>query len=57
MSADGEIHRLTVRMPDDLWERLNNEADRRDVSVNFLVKRAITRYLATVIPVENLVDG
>ena len=57
MGANGEYHRLTVRLPADLWERLNDEADRLDVSVNFLVVRAVTRYLPTLVLSGDSVDG
>ena len=57
-SKRGEQRVLTqVRLPVDLWEQLRYEADQRDVSMNFLVMRAITRYLPTLTPVEDFVDG
>jgi predicted HicB family RNase H-like nuclease len=34
-----------VRLPEDLHDELQRQADRRDVSVNFLVVRAVQRYL------------
>ena len=34
-----------VRIPEDLHRELQQAADTRDVSVNFLVVRAIERYL------------
>lgn len=36
---------LPLRIPADLKDRLRDEAERRDVSMNWLVARAITRYL------------
>jgi hypothetical protein len=34
-----------VRLPEDLHAELARQADERDVSVNFLVVRAVTKYL------------
>ena len=34
-----------VRLPESLHHQLQDQADLRDVSVNFLVVRAVTRYL------------
>ena len=57
-SKRGEQRVLTqVRLPVDLWEQLRYEADQRDVSMSLLVVRAITRYLPTLTPVEDFVDG
>lgn len=35
-----------VRLPEPLHDELQHQADIRDVSVNFLVVKAVTRYLA-----------
>ncbi len=35
-----------VRLPEGLHEELQRQAELRDVSVNFLVVRAVTQYLA-----------
>ena len=45
--------RIAVRLPADLWEQVREEANRRDVSMNFLVVRAVTRYLPASTPVED----
>lgn len=34
-----------VRLPEDLHEELQRQAELRDVSVNFLVVRAVSQYL------------
>lgn len=34
-----------MRLPKDLHDELQRQADQRDVSVNFLVVRAVQRYL------------
>jgi len=36
---------MALRLPPDLHARLKSEADGRDVSVNWLITRAIERYL------------
>lgn len=35
----------TVRLPESLHSQLVEQADARDASVNFLINRAVTRYL------------
>ena len=39
-----------LRLPVELHERLKAEASERDVSVNWLVTRAVERYLAALYP-------
>ena len=34
-----------VRLPESLHAQLVDQAEKRDVSVNFLINRALTRYL------------
>ena len=43
-----------LRLPADLHERLVAAASDRDLSVNWLVNRAIAEYLDRLIPVEEL---
>jgi predicted HicB family RNase H-like nuclease len=40
----------SVRIPEALHERLVAAADERDVSVNYLVTKAVDRYLASLTP-------
>jgi predicted transcriptional regulator len=41
-----------IRFPSDIHERLQIEADARDVSINWLVNRAVADYLPRLIPVD-----
>jgi hypothetical protein len=41
-----------VRLPSELHARLRDEADRRQVSANLLVERAVADYLARLPPIE-----
>jgi predicted transcriptional regulator len=43
-----------VRLPKQLHERIQREADERQVSVNYIVERAIERYLDRMVPVAEL---
>jgi predicted DNA-binding protein len=43
-----------VRLPKQLHERIQREADERQVSVNYIVERAIERYLERMVPVAEL---
>ena len=54
--ANGREGRISlhVRVPTELLERLRDEADQRDVSVNFLAVRAFTRYLENLAPVDEV---
>lgn len=47
MARRASIERVStaVRLPVDLHAELQRQADSRDVSVNFLVTRAVARYL------------
>jgi len=48
-------HRATsFRLPPDVYERLEAAADARDVSMNWIVARAIPYYLDRLIPVDEL---
>lgn len=53
-----EEERVTtaVRLPASLHKRLQEAADDRDVSVNFLVVRALARYVDDLSPVDQI-DG
>jgi hypothetical protein len=41
-----------VRLPIELYSRLRREAAERDVSVNFLVTRAVDHYLRNLGPAD-----
>jgi HicB family len=41
-----------IRLPTSLHEELQSAATQRDVSVNFLVTRAVSSYLAQLPPVD-----
>jgi hypothetical protein len=41
-----------IRLPTSLHEELQSAATQRDVSVNFLVTRAVTTFLAQLPPVD-----
>ena len=43
-----------VRLPKQLHERVQREAEERQVSVNYIVVRAIERYLDCMVPVAEL---
>lgn len=44
-----------IRFPQELLARLHTEADARDVSVNWLVTRAVERFLRDLLPVDEMV--
>lgn len=48
--------RLTtgIRFPEDLHERLKTAAEERDLSINYLVVKAVEEFLDNLIPVEEL---
>jgi predicted transcriptional regulator len=39
-----------IRFPDDLHERLKTAADERDLSINFLVVKAVEEFLDHLVP-------
>jgi predicted HicB family RNase H-like nuclease len=41
-----------IRFPDELHERLKQAADERDVSINFLVVKAVEESLSRLLPPE-----
>jgi predicted transcriptional regulator len=43
-----------VRLPKQLHQRIQRAADERQVSVNYIVERAIERYLERMVPVAEL---
>lgn len=43
-----------IRFPDDLHEQLVRAAEDRDLSVNYLVVKAVQDYLPRLIPAEEL---
>jgi hypothetical protein len=43
-----------VRFPDDLYDRLVAAANERDVSVNFLVSKAVEQFLDRLIPANEM---
>jgi hypothetical protein len=48
-----EAHRL-IRLSPELHARLAQAAEERDLSINYLVNRAVTEFLPRLIPVEEL---
>jgi len=44
-----------VRLPEDIHERLRDAADERDVSVNYLITKAVDDYLDRLVPAEEAV--
>ena len=48
--------RLTtaIRLPEDLHRRLREAADERDLSINYLVVKAVEEFLENLIPVDEL---
>lgn len=44
-----------IRFPAELHERLQHEAEVRELSMNWLVNRAVERFLDDLIPVEEFV--
>ncbi len=43
-----------IRFPDDLHERLKDAADERDLSINYLVVKAVEEFVENLIPVGEL---
>lgn len=43
-----------LRLPSDVHNRLAAEAEARDVSINWLVNRAVVFYLDRLIPVDEM---
>jgi predicted transcriptional regulator len=41
-----------IRFPDPLHERLKEAADERDLSINFLVVKAVEDFLDRLVPAE-----
>lgn len=44
------FHKTNMRMPMEMWERLNVEADARDLTVNWLVNRLLAEGLERLNP-------
>jgi len=43
-----------VRLPDELHDQLKRAADERDLSVNYLVVKAVEQFLPKLIPAAEL---
>ena len=43
-----------IRFPEELHERLKDAADERDLSINYLVVKAVEEFIENLIPVEEL---
>lgn len=43
-----------IRFPPEVNERLRAEAEARDVSINFLVNRAVDEFLKHLLPVDEI---
>ena len=41
-----------IRFPDEVHDRLKAAADERDLSINFLVVKAVEEFLQHLVPVE-----
>ena len=54
--SDGKSQRTAtaIRFPEHLHERLRTAADERDLSVNFLVVKAVEEFLDRLIPAHEL---
>lgn len=50
----GDRVATAVRLPVDLHNRLIGAADERDVSVNYLVVKAVARYLDDLVPLNEV---
>ena len=44
-----------VRLPEGIHERLKEAADERDVSVNYLITKALDDYLGRLVPAKDAV--
>ena len=43
-----------IRFPEELHERLRKAADERDLSINFLVVKAVEEFLENLVPANEL---
>ena len=43
-----------IRFPDELHEQLRRAADERDLSINYLVVKAVQQFLPNLIPADEL---
>lgn len=50
---DDRVH-TALRLPEDLLKRLREAAEERDLSMNFLVVKAVEEFLENLIPAEEL---
>lgn len=44
----------SIRFPDEMLAALHQAADERDISVNFLVNRAVVEFLDRLIPPDEI---
>lgn len=51
--SPGDRVATSIRLPRDLLDRLTEEAEWRDLSVNYLITKAVSRYLAGLKPLED----
>lgn len=55
MASDRHAQRQTVvRLPDPVWEKLQQAAEDHSVSVNWLIVKGITEFLNHLIPAEEM---
>lgn len=54
MPRPARVH-TAMRFEPELLERLRVEADARGVSINWMVTRAVERFLSDLLPVEEIV--
>lgn len=50
--GDRRPHGVSIRLPEDVHERLRVAAEERDLSMNYLAHRAIVQFLDRLIPVD-----
>jgi predicted HicB family RNase H-like nuclease len=53
-TADASRTQMSIRIPNELRERLKAAADERDLGMNYLAVRAITEFLDRLVPVEDI---
>lgn len=53
-SRDPERIHTAIRIPREIHEQLTRAADEREVSVNWLVNRALEDFLPRLVPVEEI---
>ena len=52
--GEDDLTTTAIRFPDELHERLRIAAEERDLSINYLVVKAVEEFVENLIPVEDL---